>query len=100
MASFEPLVLEGARVRLRFVRESDCGALFDWYSDPAVARYLSFPAWTEAGQAAKRKDAMIKGYETGEHLNLIVERSADAVPIGTAGLFHICLLYTSDAADE
>jgi RimJ/RimL family protein N-acetyltransferase len=54
-----------------------------------VARYLSFPAWTEAGQAAKRKDAMIKGYETGEHLNLIVERSADAVPIGTAGLFHI-----------
>jgi hypothetical protein len=31
MASFEPLVLRARVVRLRFVRESDCDALFDWY---------------------------------------------------------------------
>ena len=89
MAPFEPLVLEGTRVKLRFVRETDAGALFDWYSDPVVARYLSFPVWTEASQAAKKISAMLKGYETGEHLNLVVERSSDAAPMGTAGLFHI-----------
>jgi RimJ/RimL family protein N-acetyltransferase len=88
MLPFEPVVLKAPRVMLRWIRASDADALFTWYSDPAVTRYLSLPPWTEAGQALKKIETTLGGYESGAHLNFIVERVADAAPIGMAGLFH------------
>ncbi|HEU0035191.1 MAG TPA: GNAT family protein [Kofleriaceae bacterium] len=44
-------VLECERVRLRPYRASDGDALFRVFGDPEVARYWSFPPWTERAQA-------------------------------------------------
>jgi [ribosomal protein S5]-alanine N-acetyltransferase len=43
--------LDGPRVRLCAYRADDRDAMFRLYSDPHVARYWSFPAWTELAQA-------------------------------------------------
>jgi RimJ/RimL family protein N-acetyltransferase len=88
MQSFEPMVLDAERIRLRWIRATDAGALFGWYSDPAVTRYLSLPPWTQANEALKKIERTLEAYETGAHLNFIVEQVADAAPIGMAGLFH------------
>jgi RimJ/RimL family protein N-acetyltransferase len=89
MKPFEPVVLKGPRVTLRWIRATDADALFAWYSDPAVTRYLSLPIWTRASEAVKKVESTLDGYETGTHLNFVVERAADAAPIGMSGLFHI-----------
>lgn len=46
-----PPILEAKRVRLRPFRAGDRDNLFELFSDPAVARYWSSPAWTERAQA-------------------------------------------------
>lgn len=46
-----PPVLETDRVRLRPYRADDRDGLFGLFGDPRVARYWSFPAWTEVAQA-------------------------------------------------
>jgi RimJ/RimL family protein N-acetyltransferase len=60
MKPFEPVVLKGPRVTLRWIRASDADALF----------------------------STLSGYETGMHLNFVIEPAADAAIVGMAGLFH------------
>jgi RimJ/RimL family protein N-acetyltransferase len=88
MKPFEPVVLNGPRVTLRWVRAGDADALFSFYSDPAVTRYLSSPVWTQASEAVKKVESTLGGYESGMHLNFVIEPAADAAIIGMAGLFN------------
>jgi len=44
-------ILETARLRLRPYRVSDRERVFELFGDPQVARFWSFPAWTELAQA-------------------------------------------------
>jgi RimJ/RimL family protein N-acetyltransferase len=89
MPRFEPVVLKAERVELRWIRASDAAALFEWHSDPVITRYLSLPPWTQADEALKKIERTLEAYDTGAHLNFIVEHAADAAPIGMAGLFHL-----------
>ena len=59
-------VLESARIRLRPYRSDDAPAMFSLYSDPAVMRYWSFPAWVEIGQAKTYLTRAIAGMDAGE----------------------------------
>ena len=47
MPSFAQISLCTERLLLRPLAEADAPALFEVFSDPGVARYLSRPAWPE-----------------------------------------------------
>ena len=71
-------ILESARIRLRPYRGEDAAAMFALYSDPAVMRYWSFPAWVEIGQAKTYLARAIAGMDSGEIFPwAIAEREGD-----------------------
>lgn len=86
--SFEPTVLETARLTLRFMDERDVDALYAVYSDPLVARYLSRPAQTERAQAEKMIANVLAGYADGSGVNFGVVRREDGTLIGNCMLFR------------
>ncbi len=82
-------LLEGERIRLRAFRDDDVDALYTIYSDPAVMRYWSYPAWIEPAQAdaylSRVRDATI---EEGVLAWAIADRDDDVL-IGTMTVLHI-----------
>jgi RimJ/RimL family protein N-acetyltransferase len=54
--------LEGRRVRLRWLAEDDVGALFEIFSDPAVARFWSAPPITRRAQARELLRDVRRGF--------------------------------------
>ena len=56
--------LEGDRVRLRALRDSDAEALFEIFSDEEVARFWSSPPWTEPAQAGELLESVRRGLDT------------------------------------
>ena len=91
MTTFEPFTLQTSRLALRFLTESDASALFDIYSHPEVMRYWSWPPWTEKDQAQQMLLSAHDGYNTGNALQLGIERLTDQVLIGSCSLFHFNL---------
>jgi len=85
---FEPVTMDTARLRLRWIVESDAPALFAIYGDPAVARYLSRPAFTDMSQAEKLVATANACYADGSSVNFAVERREDGAVIGTCMLFR------------
>jgi RimJ/RimL family protein N-acetyltransferase len=86
--SFEPTVLETARLTLRFMDERDIDALYAVYSDPLVARYLSRPAQTERAHAEKMMANVLTGYADGSGVNFGVVRREDGQLMGNCMLFR------------
>ncbi|MDQ3205057.1 MAG: GNAT family N-acetyltransferase [Pseudomonadota bacterium] len=52
-------LLRSSRLGLRGFRDNDLDAFFAVHGDPAVNRYWSFPAWTEASQGRAYLDTAI-----------------------------------------
>jgi len=81
--------LDGERVRLREFRDGDSAALYTIYSDPAVMRYWSYPAWTAHDQAdaylSRVRDAVVS---EGVLAWAIANRDDDML-IGTMTVLHI-----------
>ncbi len=80
--------METQRLRLRWIVEGDAPALYEMYADPAVARYLSRPAFTDFEQAKKLVRTANECYASGESVNFAIERKGDGQVLGTAMLFR------------
>lgn len=82
-------LLEGERIRLRGFRADDIDALYVLYSDPAVTRYWSYPAWTQRAQAESLLQHAIESRSTDSILCwAVAEREYDRL-IGSLTLFNI-----------
>lgn len=87
MPPFTPFTLTTARLTLRWLTEADVPALFAIFSDPAVMRYWSTPPLTEVAAAEKMVRTIQGAYESGDFLQLGLERRATPGVIGTCTLF-------------
>ena len=88
MAPFTPFTLEGDRLVLRCVRESDAAGTFAMLANPEVTRYWAEPPMTHLDQAHAAVARGLGGYATGDALELAIERRADAALLGRCTLFH------------
>ena len=83
--------LDGKRVRLRPLRETDEDALFGLFSDPEAMRYWSCPPFTERAQARKKLDEARSCGLTDGYLSWgIAETPGDAL-LGTFALHKLDL---------
>ena len=80
-------VLETERLRLRPFAEGDAAFLFEMYSDPQTARYLSYPPFTEMAQAEKMLGRILKAQAEEQTVDGVVIRKSDGVPVGSVTLF-------------
>lgn len=83
--------LRGARLQLRQVRPDDLHALYAVFSDPAVMRYWSTPAWTQLCQAQAYLTAIWRGHHQGNLFQWGIARLDDDQMIGTCTLFGLDL---------
>lgn len=75
------LPIETERLRLRLHRPDDLDALLDYYSDPEVARYTPFVAWTRAdAEEYLEKRLRRTGIERPDTaLGLVIERNGRVI---------------------
>lgn len=88
MVDRSELALETPRLRLRAPRMSDAEAMLSIYSDPAVCRYLPWPAWASIDVANGRMTRYVKSMAAGETVLLLIVRKADGAVLGDCTLFH------------
>ncbi len=81
-------VLETDRLRLRPLRAGDVDALFALYSDPEVARYWSFPAWTRREQAEAWLAERLPLAPPSVYAWALADRGDDTL-LGTTALFAL-----------
>lgn len=82
-------LLTSERIRLRGFRADDLDGLYALYSDPAVTRYWSFPAWTQRAQAETLLQHAIESRSAEKILCwAIAENECDHL-IGSLTLFNI-----------
>lgn len=89
MNPFPSIPLTTSRLTIRLLEEPDRAPLFDIFSHPEVMRYWSSPPWTDLAQADKMILSTREGYETGDYLQLGIERTTDHTLMGTCTLFSI-----------
>ena len=88
MPPFKPFVTQTKRLTLRFLSETDLPDVYDIFSHPEVMRYWSYPPWTDTSQAQQWLMMIQEGYQTGNALQLGIERRFDPVLVGTCTLFQ------------
>jgi len=81
--------LAAPRVALRWLTESDAGALFGIFSNPAVMRYWSTLPMSDVAQAKKLVADIQEGFRTRRLFQWGVVRLEDDRVIGTCTLFAI-----------
>ena len=81
--------LEGDRVRLRALRDSDAEALFEIFSDEEVARFWSSPPWTEPAQADELLESVRRGLDTKTLWQWGVCAAPEDKVVGTCTLWQI-----------
>jgi RimJ/RimL family protein N-acetyltransferase len=81
--------LETPRLRLRWLTREDGSALYDVFSDPEVARYLSRPPWTDPAGAATLVDDLHASFELRELFQWGIALREDDRVIGTCTLTRI-----------
>jgi len=81
--------LAAPRVALRWLKESDAGALFGIFSNPTVMRYWSTLPMSDIAQARKLIADIHEGFRTRRLFQWGVVRLEDARVIGTCTLFAI-----------
>jgi [ribosomal protein S5]-alanine N-acetyltransferase len=89
MASFDGLVLQTERLRLRPLMVSDAPALMEIFSDPRVMRYWSTPPWSGLKQAQGFIERSQEAQRSGEALRLGTVRASDGLLIGQCTLFSL-----------
>lgn len=87
-APFRQVALETERLHLRWITADDAPGLYGVYSDPAVARFLSRPAFTELSQAEKMAANALAGYADGSGVNFAIERKGEPGFMGNCMLFR------------
>ena len=88
MPLFEPITISTSRLTLRFLNEADLPSAYDIFSNPEVMRYWAYPAWTDPAQAQQWLIRIQDGYQTGDALQLGIERDTDQILVGTCTLFQ------------
>src|SRR6185503_13382272 len=83
MPPFEPIVLSTPRLTLRFLNETDVPSAYEIFSNVEVMRYWAYPAWTDPAQAQKWLSRIQEDYQSGEALQLGIERNTDQILVGT-----------------
>lgn len=87
MPHFTPTTLSTERLHLRWTTPDDAAAHFALFSDPAVTRYWSTPAWTDMAQSHAFIEQALAEYASGAGLRFsIVLRDTDAC-IGSIKLY-------------
>jgi len=81
--------LAAPRVALRWLEESDAGALFGIFSSAAVMRYWSTPPMSDIAQAQRLIADIHEGFRTRRLFQWGVVRLEDDRVIGTCTLFAI-----------
>jgi ribosomal-protein-alanine N-acetyltransferase len=81
--------LEGTRVRLRGMRQSDVPALFAMQSDPDGMRYWSYPPLQRIEQAQALFEKNDRDALSGDSLSRAIAIRPDDTLIGTCTLFAI-----------
>jgi len=89
MTDYSQLELSTPRLRLRAFRAQDAEALLAIYADPAVCRYLPWPAWASIDLAHRRLERAANEMAAGETVNLLIVRAADEAVVGDCTLFHL-----------
>lgn len=86
MPPFPPPVLETRRLRLRPGRRSDAPAVFEYASDPAVTRYLSWRTHSDVSETEGFLAAVERSWRSGEgHRGWVIERAEDGCLLGMIG---------------
>lgn len=88
MDTFDRLLLDTPRLRLRPLTVADAEALFGIFSDPPVMRYLSTPPWPSIATAHELVERDLRAMATGEYLRLGLERKDDGALIGNCSVFN------------
>jgi RimJ/RimL family protein N-acetyltransferase len=88
MPAIEPPILHTDRLLLRGPDADDVAALLSIYGDPAVARFLSEPAWTDPARAERWLQRAQAGHAEGRALQLMIVPADGATAIGTCVLFQ------------
>jgi ribosomal-protein-alanine N-acetyltransferase len=84
---FEPVTLETARLRLRFMDERDTDPLFAICAIPAVMRYTPRLPMKERAEAEQMIGRIMAGYADGTSVQLGIERKEDGLLLGDCVLF-------------
>jgi len=87
MPTLTPTTLATPRLQLRWMTHDDDTALFALFSDPAVTRYWSTPAWTDLAQSHAFIDATLAEYAAGTGLRFAIVLAASGEMIGSVKLY-------------
>ncbi|NYE63717.1 RimJ/RimL family protein N-acetyltransferase [Duganella sp. 1224] len=79
MTTFDPITLDTARLRLRFMRADDAEAVFRIHSDAETMRYFSSTPWTQASQAVEHIDKSLADCRSGSALRLAIVLGDDVI---------------------
>jgi len=77
-----PVLIEGARLRLRRSTPADAQATFDAARDPDVMRYMDWPAHRSVQDASDYLAACAQRWHDGSEYHWVIERKPDAGTIG------------------
>ena len=77
-----PVLIEGARLRLRRSTPADAQATFDAAHDAEVMRYMDWPAHRSVQDAASYLAGCAQRWYDGSEYHWVIERKPDAIMIG------------------
>lgn len=89
MTIFAPVTLQTPRLILRPPVPADLDAIFAIHAEPAVARYLGHPPWTERASAKVWMATVDRWHRDGSGLQLLLARRDDHAVLGTCTLFGL-----------
>ncbi|MFO1340096.1 MAG: GNAT family N-acetyltransferase [Burkholderiaceae bacterium] len=89
MTPFQDLRIETPRLLLRPLEDRDADDLWAIFSDPAVMRYWSTPAWTERAQAQRVIDGDREALASRRDLRLGLALREGGRVVGTISLYKI-----------
>lgn len=86
---FDQLVIDTDRLRLRPLAASDADDVYAIFSDPAVMRHWSTPAWTDPAQAVRLIESDREALSGRRDLRLGLMRADSGRVVGTLSLYKI-----------
>lgn len=89
MTPFDQLVINTERLLLRPLAASDADDVYAIFSDPAVMRYWSTPAWTDPAQAGCLIEADLEALSGRRDLRLGLWQVDSGRVVGTLSLYKI-----------
>jgi [ribosomal protein S5]-alanine N-acetyltransferase len=87
---YDPLVVEGPTLQLRYATRADAPRLLELGSDDAVTRFFSWGPYTSLDQPESYIDSLAAKRASGELLEFLVVRGEEG-PIGVTGLSELSI---------